>query len=83
MIFGTQLVLHEYHNGILNRTFSQVTIQDVHLYLVSILTAVWLETLMRPIYQLCLRKFCSFFEDSTKIWSMIMIGLYALFEINQ
>ena len=33
MIFGTQLVLHEYHHGILNRTFSQETIQDVHIYL--------------------------------------------------
>ena len=33
MIFGTQMVLHDYHHGILNRTFSQETITDVHLYL--------------------------------------------------
>ena len=33
MIFGTQLVLHDYHHGILNRMFLQETITDVHLYL--------------------------------------------------
>ena len=33
MIFGTQMVLHDYHHGILNRMFSQETITDVHLYL--------------------------------------------------
>ena len=33
MILGTQLVLHDYHHGILNRMFSQETITDVHLYL--------------------------------------------------
>ena len=55
MILGTRMVLYDYHHGILNRMFSQETITDVHLYLdkiVSILTAVWLETLMRPICQL-------------------------------
>ena len=33
MIFGTQMVLYDYHHGILNRMFSQETITDVHLYL--------------------------------------------------
>ena len=33
MIFGTQMVLYDYHDGILNRVFSQETITDVHLYL--------------------------------------------------
>ena len=33
MIFGTQLVLHDYHHGILNRLFSQETITDFNLYL--------------------------------------------------
>ena len=33
MIFGTQMVLHDYHHGIMNRVFSQKTITDVHLYL--------------------------------------------------
>ena len=33
MIFGTQMVLYDYHHGILNRMFSQVTITDFHLYL--------------------------------------------------
>ena len=32
MIFGTQMVLHDYHHGILNRMFSKETITDVHLY---------------------------------------------------
>ena len=32
MKFGTQMVLHDYHHGILNRMFSQETITDVHLY---------------------------------------------------
>ena len=27
MIFGTQMVLHDYHHGILNRMFSQETIR--------------------------------------------------------
>ena len=53
MIFGTQMVLHDYHHGILKRMFSQETITDVHyILIVSILTAVWLETLMRSICQL-------------------------------
>ena len=33
MIFGTQMILYDYHHGILNRMFSQETITDVHLYL--------------------------------------------------
>ena len=33
MIFGTQMVLYDYHHGILNRMFSQEKITDVHLYL--------------------------------------------------
>ena len=33
MIFGTPMVLYDYHRGILNRMFSQETITDVHLYL--------------------------------------------------
>ena len=33
MIFGTQMVLHDYHHGIMNRVFSQKTITDVHLCL--------------------------------------------------
>ena len=33
MIFGTQMVLHDYHHGILNIMFSQKTITDIHLYL--------------------------------------------------
>ena len=33
MIFGTQIVLYDYHHGILNRMLSQETITDVHLYL--------------------------------------------------
>ena len=33
MIFGTQMVLDDYHHGILNRMFSQETITDVYLYL--------------------------------------------------
>ena len=33
MIFGTQMVLYDYHHDILNRMFSQATITDVHLYL--------------------------------------------------
>ena len=31
MIFGTQMVLHDYHQGIMNIMFSQETITDVHL----------------------------------------------------
>ena len=33
MIFGSQMVLYDYHHGILNRMFSQGTITYVHLYL--------------------------------------------------
>ena len=33
MIFGSQMVLYDYHHRILNRIFSQETITDVHLYL--------------------------------------------------
>ena len=33
MIFGTQMVLHDYHHGILNRMFSQGTITDVHAFI--------------------------------------------------
>ena len=33
MIFGTQMVLHDYDHGILNKMFSQETITDGHLYL--------------------------------------------------
>ena len=33
MIFGTQMVIYDYHHGILNRMFSQESITDVHLYL--------------------------------------------------
>ena len=35
MIFGSQMVLYDYHHGILNRVrmFSQETITDVQLYL--------------------------------------------------
>ena len=32
MILGTQMVLYDYHHGILNRMFSKETITDVHLY---------------------------------------------------
>ena len=31
MIFGTQMVLYDYHHGILNRMFSQETITDIHI----------------------------------------------------
>ena len=33
MIFGTQLVLHDHHHGILYRMFLQETITEVHLCL--------------------------------------------------